>query len=69
MAIFRFQLENCYSKKVSKGRLVVVPWAMGYTQIYWQNIPQLLENYTSRFDARSEKVRLTGCGSSNGKSV
>ena len=43
--------------------------ASGYTQVYWQDIPQLLENYTLRFDARREKVRLIGCGSSNGESV
>ena len=32
--------------------------ALGYTQVYWQDIPQLLENNTLRFDARREKVRL-----------
>ena len=41
-------LKNFYSKKVFKGR---------YTQVYWQDIPQLLENCTLIFDARREKVR------------
>ena len=43
--------------------------ASGYTQVYWQDIPQFLENYTLRFDARVEKIRLIGRGSSNGESV
>ena len=34
--------------------------ALGYAQVYWQDISQLLESYTLRFDARREKVRLTG---------
>ena len=29
-------LKNCCSKKVFKGRLIVVSW--GYTQVHWQDI-------------------------------
>ena len=34
--------------------------ALWYTPVYWPDIPQLLENHPLWFDARREKVRLTG---------
>ena len=65
----------CFEKLLLKARLKesiqgkACRNASGYTQVYSQDIPQLLENYTLRFDARCEKVRLTGCASSNGENV
>ena len=67
MGVAFFGFEKLLLKESIQGK--VCRSALGYTQVYWKDIPQLLENYTLRFDARREKVRLTGCGSSNGESV
>ena len=56
MAFFGF--EKLLLKESIQGK--AFHSTMGYTQVYWQDIPQLLENYTLRFDARREKVQLSG---------
>ena len=62
-----FGFEKLLLKESIQGMACRSP--LGYTQVYWQDVPQLLENYTLRFDDRREKVRLIGCDSSNDEIV
>ena len=56
MGVAFFSFEKLLLKESIQGK--TCHSASGYTQVYWQDIPQLLENYTFRFDARREKVQL-----------
>ena len=60
VAVFGFEklLLKATKRKYSiKGK--AFRSALGYTQIYWQDIPQLLENYTLGFYVRRKKVYTT----------